>query len=187
MPTFEEHRQKCDIAKSAQLTLQAANPHEHADWIIIAAFYQALHWVDAFFALDNYHPGAHNRRKNAIFRYEDLRLIRDSYTKLYDASIDARYEPETFKDARRKRSIEFVVVVDRIRRKLSSQLSHIECRLCDEYTDWFFGFEHISFRTFSQQSRDGYTNPVDEVEALLEEDLASIVAHINGLIDQSQT
>ena len=59
---------------------------------------------------------------------------------------------------RRKRSIEFVVVVDRIRRKLSSQLSHIECRLCDEYTDWFFGFEHISFRTFSQQSRDGYTN-----------------------------
>ena len=33
---------------------------------------------------------------------------------------------------RRKRSIEFVVVVDRIRRKLSSQLSHIECQLCDE-------------------------------------------------------
>ena len=126
MPTFEEHRQKCDIAKSAQLTLQAANPHEHADWIIIAAFYQALHWVDAFFALDNYHPGAHNRRKNAIFRYEDLRLIRDSYTKLYDASIDARYEPYT------------------------------------------------------------YQNDPDEVEALLEEDLASIVAHINELINQAQ-
>ena len=59
---------------------------------------------------------------------------------------------------RRKKSIEFVVVVDRIRRKLSSQLSQIECRLCDEYTDWFFGFEHISFRTFSQQSRNGYTH-----------------------------
>ena len=59
---------------------------------------------------------------------------------------------------RRKRSIEFVVVVDRIRRKLSSQLSHIECQLCDEYTDWFFGFEHISFRTFSQQFRGEYTN-----------------------------
>ena len=58
----------------------------------------------------------------------------------------------------RKKSIEFVVVVDRIRRKLSSQLSQIECRLCDEYTNWFFGFEHISSRTFSQQSRGGYTN-----------------------------
>ena len=44
MPTFEEHRQKCDIAKSTQLTLQAADPHEHADWIVITAFYQALHW-----------------------------------------------------------------------------------------------------------------------------------------------
>ena len=59
---------------------------------------------------------------------------------------------------RRKKSIEFVVVVDRIRRKLSSQLSQIEGRLCDEYTDWFFGFEHISSRTFSQQSRNGYTH-----------------------------
>lgn len=99
MPSFEGHRQKCDIAKSAQLTLQAADLPEHADWIVIAAFYQALHWVDAFFALDNYHPGGHGRRKNAIYRHEDLRPIRDSYTKFYDASITARYEPETFKDA----------------------------------------------------------------------------------------
>ena len=98
MPTFEEHRQKCDIAKSTQLTLQAADPHEHADWIVITAFYQVLHWVDAFFALDNYHPGGHGRRKNAVYRYEDLRPIRDSYTRLYDASIDARYEPYTYKN-----------------------------------------------------------------------------------------
>ncbi len=127
MPTFEEHRQKCDIAKSTQLTLQAADSHEHADWIVIAAFYQALHWVDAFFALDNYHPRGHGRRKNAIYRYEDLRPIRDSYTKLYDASITARYETETFKDA------------------------------------------------------------PNAVEALLEEDLALIVTHINGLINQAPT
>ena len=126
MPTFEEHRQKCDSAKFAQLALQAADSSEQADWIIIAAFYQALHWVDAFFALDNYHPGGHNRRKNAVYRYEDLRPIRDSYTRLYDASITARYEPETFKET------------------------------------------------------------PDIVEALLEEDLASIVTHINELIDQSQ-
>ena len=57
---------------------------------------------------------------------------------------------------RRKRSIEFVVVVDQIRRKLSSQLSHIECQLCDEYTDWFFEFKHIGIRTFRQWSLDGY-------------------------------
>ena len=98
MPTFEEHRQKCDIAKSTQLTLQAADPHEHADWIVITAFYQALHWVDAFFALDNYHPGGHSKRKNAVYRHEDLRPIRGSYANLYNASIYARYEPATFKE-----------------------------------------------------------------------------------------
>ena len=126
MPTFEEHRQKCDIAESTQLILQREDSTEHIDWIVITAFYQALHWVDAFFALDNYHPGGHSRRKNAIFRHEDLRPIRDSYTRLYDASIDARYEPYT------------------------------------------------------------YQNDPDIVEALLEEDLALIVTHINGLINQAQ-
>ena len=137
VPTLEEHRQKCDSAQSVQLTLQAADPSEHADWIVITAFYQALHWVDAFFALYDYHPEAHGMsydeeedvtdpgRNEAIRKHSDLRPIRHNYFNLYDASIDARYEPETFKDA------------------------------------------------------------PDEVEALLEEDLASIVTHINALIDQS--
>ena len=44
MPSFEEHRQKCDSAQSAQLALQAADSNIYADWIVIAAFYQALHW-----------------------------------------------------------------------------------------------------------------------------------------------
>ena len=138
MPTFEEHRQKCGSAKSAQLALQAADSSEHADWIVITAFYQALHWVDAFFALYDYHPAAHGMsydqeedvtdpgRNEAIRKHRDLRPIRHSYFNLYDASIDARYEPYTYKDD-----------------------------------------PHI-------------------VEALLEEDLASIVTHINALIDQSQ-
>ena len=57
-----------------------------------------------------------------------------------------------------EKSIEFIVAVDRIRRKISTQLSQVESRLCDEYTDWYFEFEHIGSRTFSQQSRDGYAN-----------------------------
>ena len=97
MPIFEEHLQKYNTAKSVQLTLQAADPKEYADWIVITAFYQALHWVDAFFALGNYHPGGHGRRKNAVYRYEDLRAIRDNYTNLYDAGIYARYEPYTYR------------------------------------------------------------------------------------------
>ena len=139
MPTFEEHRQKCDSAKSVQLILQREDPNEHADWIVITAFYQALHWVDAFFALYDYHPEAHGisyddegyvtdpGRNLAVRRHTDLQPICDSYFELYDASIDARYEPYT------------------------------------------------------------YQNDPDIVEALLEEDLASIATHINALIDQSRS
>ena len=57
------------------------------------------HWVDAFFALDNYHPGGHGRRKNAVYRHEDLRPIRGNYANLYNASIYARYGAGTFKEA----------------------------------------------------------------------------------------
>ena len=57
-----------------------------------------------------------------------------------------------------KRALNSLLSLTEFDEKLSSQLSQIECRLCDEYTDWFFGFEHISFRTFSQQSRNGYTH-----------------------------
>ena len=98
MPSFEEHRQKCDIARSAQLALQTADPSEHTDWIVITAFYQALHWVDAFFALSNRHPRRHGERKRFVDQHENLERISESYTNLYDASIIARYEPETYKD-----------------------------------------------------------------------------------------
>ncbi len=82
----------------------------------------------------------------------------EQIVKEYQQAVSQIPEVQGVVYIRRKKSIEFVVVVDRIRRKLSSQLSQIECRLCDEYTDWFFGFEHISSCTFSQQSRNGYTH-----------------------------
>ena len=56
------------------------------------------------------------------------------------------------------KNIEFIVAVDRIRRELSGQLSQIEGRLYDKYTDWFFDFEHIGIRTFSQWILSGYAN-----------------------------
>ena len=56
------------------------------------------------------------------------------------------------------KNIEFIVAVDRMRRELSGQLSQIEGRLYDKYTDWYFDFEHIGIRTFSQWSLDGYAN-----------------------------
>ena len=82
----------------------------------------------------------------------------EQIVKDYQRAVSQIPEVEKVRYKRRKESIEFLVVVDRIRRTLSRQLSQIESRLCNEYADWFFEFEHISSRTFSQQSRDGYTH-----------------------------
>ena len=100
MPSFEQHRNHCDTAKCAQLALQTADPNQHADWIIITAFYQASHWIEAFFALADpeVHPRSHAARRAAVNRHKKLERIVDSYTNLYDASIRARYQGDPYQD-----------------------------------------------------------------------------------------
>lgn len=70
-------------------------------------------------------------------------------------------EVEKIRCKHTEKSIEFIVAVDRIRRRISQQLSRIEFQLYNQYTDWFFEFEHIGVRTFSQWSLRGYDNLFD--------------------------
>ena len=112
MPGLEDHRQKCEMAESARLALEKADSNQHADWIVIAAFYQALHLVDAFFALSDHHPKGHGPyydeeqgrempgRNALVNRHRDLSRIVENYRNLYDASIAARYDAETYRDDR---------------------------------------------------------------------------------------
>ena len=107
MLSCEEHLQKCHTAESAQLLLQEEDPNKYADWIVITAFYQALHWVDAFFALRDYQPLRHGPtrkgrkiidegRNETVRTDEDLKPIRDNYAALYKASIAARYDDDIY-------------------------------------------------------------------------------------------
>ncbi len=95
MPTKQQHISKSHIAEAAQLVLQA-DSNKHLDWVVITAFYCALHWVDAFFATINYHPRNHIKRGNAIDRCAILDPIRQNYKRLYDASNKARYGKQGF-------------------------------------------------------------------------------------------
>jgi hypothetical protein len=66
----------------------------------------------------------------------------------------------------RKQSIEFVVVVaGRVHRKLSQKLAQVEGQLYDDYPDWWFDFEHLSHRAYTQQKRVGYLCLFNRVES----------------------
>ena len=76
--------------------------------------------------------------------------------KEYQRAVSQMPEVQSVVYKQCKKSIEFIVAVNCIRRELSGQLSQIEFQFYDEYTDWFFDFEHIDARTFSQWSLDEY-------------------------------
>lgn len=57
-----------------------------------------------------------------------------------------------------RENIDFVVVVDHIRRDHSFQLSDTACELDDLYPDWEFGFQYISTRTAGQLPLDEYSD-----------------------------
>lgn len=91
-PTFNEHCEKRDKAKAAQLALQQINLKEHADWIVIIAFYQALHWVDAYLISKGHsQPTSHGKRKNVIRSDSSLRPIYRHFDYMHNASEHARY------------------------------------------------------------------------------------------------
>ena len=85
------------ITKDAQRALQE-DRNEHPDWTIITAFYQTLHWVDAFFLTKENEPNNHQERGNYIKNTEELEGIAKNYWTLKNASQMARYEEATFKD-----------------------------------------------------------------------------------------
>lgn len=118
MPNDQVHRSKRSIAEDAQLALKNA-PNDHPDWIVITAFYQALHWVDAFLAKTQRHPSNHGNRNWEVRNDADLKVIKKNYKRLYDASRSARYDPKTYKN--KPNEVKRLLEID-----LKSVISHIK-------------------------------------------------------------
>ena len=74
----------------------------------------------------------------------------------YRQEVSKISEVEQIVCKQKAKKIEFIVAVERIRRKISQQLSRIEFQLYNKHADWFFDFEHVGIRTFSQWSLNGY-------------------------------
>ena len=88
MPSQTEHlaqaRRNLEILEQFSFTTCAC-----LDWLVVLAFYTALHWVDAFLATLGRHPKNHFERNRDVSNY--LRDIYAHYTHLYNVSREVRY------------------------------------------------------------------------------------------------
>jgi hypothetical protein len=97
------------LAKAARfeafLETMSATEGQHPEWIVIAHFYTALHYVDAFYAMKGHVSiGGHSRRRQLLRGFPETRRIEDTYRLLEKASQEARYEGERFDHADLERS-----------------------------------------------------------------------------------
>ena len=95
MPAKQEHVQKAEgnAAFALSLTLDSK---PKIDWALIALFYAAMHYVEAYLATQNIHLRSHQTRDNAIGRDSKLKKIFVDYQDLKYYGYAARYEPSTF-------------------------------------------------------------------------------------------
>ena len=90
MPDKIEHleiaRQNEHFVQSLDLSSGVAR-----GWASTAAFYAALHYVEAFFATRGTHFSHHRSRDNNLVLHSETRSIYDQYCELKNISSRARY------------------------------------------------------------------------------------------------
>ncbi|MGH9621858.1 MAG: hypothetical protein ACRD45_19395 [Bryobacteraceae bacterium] len=96
MPSKAEHIAKAKgneaFASEIQLTKQP-----NIDWALVAIFYAAVHYVEAYFSLSGTHLRSHTTRDSYIGRDLDLKPIFREYSNLKYYAYNARYEAIHFK------------------------------------------------------------------------------------------
>jgi hypothetical protein len=88
MPSADQHRKK---AESNRKFLDSISLEEFPDWVVVAAFYTAVHWIELLRARDgDGHSTAHEDRLAYVqHNHPD---IHTSYHILQNASMLARYQ-----------------------------------------------------------------------------------------------
>ena len=65
-------------------------------WVVIAWFYSALHYVEAFLVTKSAVYRNHDLRRAEMRRHEETRAILADYQQLHEAAGEARYEGTPF-------------------------------------------------------------------------------------------
>ena len=90
MPNRQDH---LDRAKHNSDFAATINPHKYGDWVAVALFYSALHYIDAFLDTVGVQPGKHQRRDSEVSLRKELRPLSRHYFHMKTMSMNARYNP----------------------------------------------------------------------------------------------
>lgn len=101
----------------------------------------------------------------ALFEVRPQTIIQDEVEEIkdwYAEKVSQILTAEALLYKQDKESIEFVVVVDHIRRDHSFQLTDLACQLDDLYPNWDFGFQYVSVHTAGQLPLDEYSHLIND-------------------------
>ena len=119
MATLEAHLQQASHHQECLRFLQSRT--EFADWSAIVAFYAAVEFVEAVFAVDGLHSKDHGDRKQMLrhkFREGRRRSFFEAYNELYQFSLDARYFHAKPDDATLARLLQRLATVESFAKSL---------------------------------------------------------------------
>jgi len=115
MPSSAAHGERARDNEAFAAALDLASAIQRS-WAVVALFYSALHWVEAYLATKDMHPGNHMVRSRLAGTDTNLRPIYLHYRELEDMSRHARYElrPFTEEQVRELRLRHLTAVKERI-------------------------------------------------------------------------
>lgn len=93
MPSSEEHFGKYNLNRACLDDMTGT--YEHRDWIVVVAFYSALHLVERkYFDISSAHNPDHGKRNDIVHNWIYFEKIRRDYKFLCDGSWRARYSAD---------------------------------------------------------------------------------------------
>jgi hypothetical protein len=90
VPTKAQHLQIAQQNEQFFGNLDLASPPGRG-WAATAAFYSALHYVEAFFGTQSKHSADHRTRDNNMVQHTETMAIYDEFCELKNISTRARY------------------------------------------------------------------------------------------------
>ena len=111
LPSKDEHLRKAEKNKSFAESIKTDNA-TNIGWALVAAFYSALHFVDAFAAKYNTHFSSHTQRNAEVQRNPQLASLCDEYRDLFTLGWNARYTMQNYSSREHEQGMASLKVVE---------------------------------------------------------------------------